>query len=98
MVSTSLLRYRQSVVIECLSDPEPFHTASHGDRRSPWGAKLRSEVLEGATELRIMLCKEKRTAGSSRVGTSVVAACGELTAPLNLSRTHHKEVQGALLS
>ena len=33
-------------------------------------------MLEGASELRIMLCKEKRTAGTARVGTSVVAACG----------------------
>ena len=33
-----------------------------------------SEVLEGATELRIMLCKEKRSGGN--LGTSVVAACG----------------------
>ena len=32
------------------------------------------EVLEGATELRLMLCREKRT--GTRVGTSVIAACG----------------------
>jgi hypothetical protein len=31
-------------------------------------------VLEGATEVRIMLCKEKRSGGNT--GTSVVAACG----------------------
>ena len=32
------------------------------------------EVLEGASELRLMLCREKRV--GARVGTSVVAACG----------------------
>lgn len=35
---------------------------------------LKLEVLEGANELRLMLCKEKRSQG--RLGSSVVAACG----------------------
>lgn len=33
-------------------------------------------MLEGANELRMMLCKEKRSQG--RIGSSVVAACGAL--------------------
>ena len=38
-----------------------------------------SEILEGASELRLMLCKEKRVppGSSARAGTSVIAACGE---------------------
>lgn len=40
------------------------------------------EVLEGATELRLMLCREKRT--GTRVGTSVIAACG---APRNFMKS-----------
>lgn len=39
-----------------------------------WGEDLTLEVLEGASELRLMLCREKRV--GARVGTSVVAACG----------------------
>ncbi|KAK9822175.1 hypothetical protein WJX81_006438 [Elliptochloris bilobata] len=39
-----------------------------------WDERLTLEVLEGATELRLMLCREKRT--GTRVGTSVIAACG----------------------
>jgi hypothetical protein len=39
-----------------------------------WQEDLNCEVLEGATEVRIMLCKEKRSGGNT--GTSVVAACG----------------------
>ncbi len=46
---------------------------------------LCSEVLEGASELRIMLCKEKRS-GSS-VGTSVVAACGAQPAKYSLANS-----------
>lgn len=34
-----------------------------------------SEVLEGANELRIMLCRPKETSGE-RSSTSIVAACG----------------------
>ena len=37
------------------------------------------EVLEESRELRIMLCREKRT--GTRVGTSVIAACGEPPQP-----------------
>ena len=33
------------------------------------------DVLENAKELRLMLCREKRS--GTRVGTSVIAACGE---------------------
>ena len=33
------------------------------------------DVLENANELRIMLCREKRS--GTRTGTSVIAACGE---------------------
>lgn len=36
--------------------------------------RLRRDVLENATELRLMLCREKRS--GTRVGTSVIAACG----------------------
>lgn len=32
------------------------------------------EVLQGATELRLLLCKEKRT--TTRISSSTVAACG----------------------
>lgn len=39
-----------------------------------WGENLTAEVLEESRELRIMLCREKRT--GTRVGTSVIAACG----------------------
>ncbi|KAK9803657.1 hypothetical protein WJX72_009039 [[Myrmecia] bisecta] len=39
-----------------------------------WQEELSLEVLEESKELRIMLCREKRT--GSRVGTSVIAACG----------------------
>lgn len=42
-----------------------------------------SEILEGSSELRIMLCKEKRSPTSSRIGSSVVAACGALQRYLN---------------
>lgn len=38
------------------------------------GEELKLDVLEGANELRLMLCKEKRSQG--RIGSSVVAACG----------------------
>lgn len=38
------------------------------------------EVLEGASELRVMLCRERRQEG--RVGTSVVAACGIFVADI----------------
>ncbi len=33
-------------------------------------------MLEGANELRLMLCKEKRNPSTGAVGQSVVAACG----------------------
>jgi hypothetical protein len=38
------------------------------------------EVLEGANELRVMLCRDKIVQGGSgpKRGTSVIAACGEL--------------------
>ncbi len=81
MVSTPLLRH---IPAGCAGRLVVLPSGSNIPRlamtnRSHVGATSCSEVLEGATELRIMLCKEKRTAGSSRVGTSVVAACGERT-------------------
>lgn len=39
-----------------------------------WNEDLALDVLEGAKELRLMLCREKRT--EARTSTSVVAACG----------------------
>ncbi len=52
-------------------------------QRSPVRARYHSrgarrEVLEGANELRIMLCKDKvvTTANGQKKGTSVIAACG----------------------
>jgi len=45
-----------------------------------WSQDLTLEVLEGASELRVMLCKEKRQEG--KVGTSVVAACGIFVADI----------------
>ncbi|KAG1672621.1 hypothetical protein FOA52_002101 [Chlamydomonas sp. UWO 241] len=39
-----------------------------------WREDLRLEVLEGANELRILLCREKNT--GTKKGTSVLAACG----------------------
>ncbi|BDA41887.1 hypothetical protein COCOBI_02-6850 [Coccomyxa sp. Obi] len=39
-----------------------------------WQEELVLDVLENATELRLMLCREKRS--GTRVGTSVIAACG----------------------
>jgi hypothetical protein len=38
-----------------------------------------SEVLEGANELRVMLCRDKLVQSGSGLkrGTSVIAACGE---------------------
>lgn len=41
-----------------------------------WQEDITCEILEGASELRIMLCKEKRSPTTSRIGSSVVAACG----------------------
>ncbi len=57
---------------------EPWAAATWNCTR--WHADQRRcrEVLEGATELRLMLCREKRT--GTRVGTSVVAACGVFAA------------------
>ena len=40
----------------------------------PAGPWRRSEILEGAKELRIMLCRQRQT--GSKTGTSVIAACG----------------------
>ena len=45
-----------------------------------WSEDLTLEVLEGASELRVMLCREKRQEG--RVGTTVVAACGIFVADI----------------
>ncbi|GFR43547.1 hypothetical protein Agub_g4640 [Astrephomene gubernaculifera] len=39
-----------------------------------WREELRMEVLEGSSELRLMLCREKFQ--GNKKGTSVVAACG----------------------
>eukprot|EP00199_Chlamydomonas_sp_CCMP681_P006267 CAMPEP_0119109010 /NCGR_PEP_ID=MMETSP1180-20130426/16759_1 /TAXON_ID=3052 ORGANISM="Chlamydomonas cf sp, Strain CCMP681" /NCGR_SAMPLE_ID=MMETSP1180 /ASSEMBLY_ACC=CAM_ASM_000741 /LENGTH=217 /DNA_ID=CAMNT_0007094703 /DNA_START=119 /DNA_END=772 /DNA_ORIENTATION=+ len=39
-----------------------------------WQEELRLEVLEGSNELRLMLCREKLSAGKR--GTAVIAACG----------------------
>lgn len=39
-----------------------------------WREKISIEVLEGATELRLMLCREKLQ--GTRKGTAVIAACG----------------------
>ncbi|CAK0746273.1 hypothetical protein CVIRNUC_001679 [Coccomyxa viridis] len=39
-----------------------------------WQEELILDVLENANELRIMLCREKRS--GTRTGTSVIAACG----------------------
>lgn len=39
-----------------------------------WDEELRLEVKDGAKELRLMLCKERKT--GNRLGTSCVSACG----------------------
>lgn len=39
-----------------------------------WDEELRLEVKDGSKELRLMLCKEKKT--GTRLGTSCVSACG----------------------
>eukprot|EP00887_Chlorella_sp_A99_P002540 scaffold6.g2540.t1 len=44
------------------------------DSTIEWDEQLALEVLESASELRIMLCREKRS--GDKVGTSIVAACG----------------------
>mmetsp|Transcript_14255 Transcript_14255/g.43062 ORF Transcript_14255/g.43062 Transcript_14255/m.43062 type:complete len:220 (+) Transcript_14255:219-878(+) len=41
-----------------------------------WQEEIVCDVLEGANELRLMLCKEKRNAATGAVGQSIVAACG----------------------
>lgn len=41
-----------------------------------WQEDIVCEVLEGANELRVMLCKEKRNPNTGATGQSVVAACG----------------------
>ena len=44
------------------------------------------DVLENANELRIMLCREKRS--GTRTGTSVIAACGEEPDCMQCNRIH----------
>ena len=44
------------------------------------------DVLENANELRIMLCREKRS--GTRTGTSVIAACGEEPDCMRCNRIH----------
>lgn len=44
-----------------------------------------SEVLEGSKELRIVLCRDKRSGTQHR--TSVVAACGERASPSHAGAT-----------
>lgn len=41
-----------------------------------WQEDIVCEVLEGANELRVMLCKQKRNSKTGAIGQSVVAACG----------------------
>ncbi|GAX76944.1 hypothetical protein CEUSTIGMA_g4391.t1 [Chlamydomonas eustigma] len=41
-----------------------------------WRENLKLEVLEGANELRLMLCKHKISSTSGKLSTSVIAACG----------------------
>lgn len=41
-----------------------------------WQEDIVCEVLEGANELRVMLCKEKRNPNTGAIGQTVVAACG----------------------
>lgn len=45
------------------------------DNAISWVEQLSLEVLEGASELRIMLCRPKETAGE-RSSSSIMAACG----------------------
>eukprot|EP00884_Botryococcus_braunii_P020982 jgi/Botrbrau1/7568/Bobra.0159s0018.1 len=45
-----------------------------------WNEELSLDVLDGANELRLMLCREKKN--GQRVGTSVVAACGIFVADI----------------
>lgn len=45
-----------------------------------WNEELTLDVLGGANELRLMLCREKKH--GARVGTSVVAACGIFVADI----------------
>lgn len=46
------------------------------DNGISWVEQLSLEVLEGASELRIMLCRPKGAAGTERSSSSIVAACG----------------------
>lgn len=60
--------------------PPPCHVLPPCPRLSnlppiPPSPPSRSEVLEGANELRIMLCRPKEASGE-RSSTSIVAACG----------------------
>jgi len=41
-----------------------------------WGEDLKLEVLDGATELRIMLCREKMSATENKKSVVVLSACG----------------------
>lgn len=50
-------------------------TKAVDDNGITWVEQLSLEVLEGANELRIMLCRPKETSGE-RSSTSIVAACG----------------------
>lgn len=59
-----------------------------------WGEDLTLPVLDGASELRLMLCREKRV--GARVGTSVVAACGIFVSDiLDAVRERREGVGGA---
>lgn len=54
-------------------NPPAEFAAQRAHPGRPW--PCRSEVLEGASELRIMLCRP-RAAGGERSSSSIVAACG----------------------
>lgn len=50
------------------------------------------EVLEGANELRVMLCRDKlvQSGSGTKRGTSVLAACGEQPAHRHMQAHKHK--------
>ncbi|EFN55137.1 expressed protein [Chlorella variabilis] len=51
-------------------------TQSVADNGITWVEQLTLEVLEGASELRIMLCRPKEVGEGGRSSSSIVAACG----------------------
>lgn len=53
---------------------------------------LHRNVLDEARELRLMLCRERRSTNSGRTSAAVTAACGELQLALLMSLSSAQDV------